>query len=114
MVLVFPHKPVAPMLLSPSDVKDPIHEDYVEGLRGDQGVRRRKLWIPLTNHGKNDGDTGFPLIPFFLQRGFGSLPNCSVVNAQRCGCARSNKSKFLLKAAGNKQNKNETMEGDLC
>lgn len=84
-----------------------------EGLRDDQRARRRKLWIPLTNHGRNDGDSGFPLIPFFLQRGFGSLPNCSVVNARR-GCARFNKSKFLLKAAGNKQNKNETMEGDPC
>lgn len=43
MVLVFPKKLVAPMLLSPSDVKDQIHEDYVEGLRDDQRVRRRKL-----------------------------------------------------------------------
>lgn len=47
------------MLLSLSDVMDPIWEDYTDGGRDEQCVGRRKMWIPLTNYGKNDEEFGF-------------------------------------------------------
>lgn len=65
---------------------------------------QRKKWIPLTNYGKDDDEFGFALLSSFLRRRFGSPPNCFIVNAQPCGCVSCNKSKFLLEAAGNKQN----------
>lgn len=111
---VSPKKPAAPMSLSPGDVMDPICEDYADGGRDDQSVSQRKMWIPPTNYGKNDEEFGFTLISFFLQRRFGSAPNCSIVNSQSCGCVSSNKSQFLLEAAENKQKKSETMEGGTC
>lgn len=77
-----PKKPAAPMQLSPSDVMEPIWEDYADGGRDDQCVSWRKMRIPLTNYGKNDEESGSTLISFFLQRRFGSTPNCSIVNVQ--------------------------------
>lgn len=79
---VSPKKPAAPMSLSPGDVMDPIWEDYTDGGRNDQCISRRKMWIPPTNYGKNDEEFGFTLISFFLQRRFGSAPNCSTINSQ--------------------------------
>lgn len=111
---VFPKTPVALMLLSLDDVMDSIWEDYADGGRDELWVGQRKMWIPLTNYGKNDKEFGFILISPFLRRRFGSTPNCSIVNAQPCGCISSNKSKFFLKTAGNKQKMSETMEGSAC
>lgn len=111
---VFPKTPMALMLLSPDDVMDSIWEDYADGGRDELWVSRRKMRIPLTNYGKNDKKFGFTWISSFLQRCFGSTPNCSIVNAQPCGCISSDKSKFLLKTAGNKQIMPETMEGGAC
>lgn len=93
------------MQLSPSDVMDPIWKDYADCGRDDQCVSWRKIWIPLTNYGKNDEESGSTLISFFLQRRFGLTPNCSIVNVQCCAGISSNESKFLLKASGNKQNR---------
>lgn len=103
------------MLLSPGDVMDPIWEDYADGGRDEQCVSRGKMWILLTNYGKNDEELGFTIISSLLQRRFGQTPNCSMVNAQPCACISSSDSKFLLKAAWNKRKKkwvwNNGMEG---
>lgn len=55
------------MLLSPSDVMDPVWGDYLDGGRDDQRVSQRKMQIPQTTHGKNDETFGRTLISFFLQ-----------------------------------------------
>lgn len=68
------------MLLSPSDVMDPIWGDYGDGGRDDQRVSRRKKWTPQTNQGRNDKKFGRNLISFLLQRSFVSLPHSSIVN----------------------------------
>lgn len=111
---VFPKKPAALMLLSPGDVMDPIWGDYADGGRDEQCFSRRKMWIPLTNYGKNDEEFGFTLISSFLWRRLGSTPNSSIVNAQLCGCVSSNKSKFLLEASGNKQKERVWDNGRGC
>lgn len=100
---VFPKKPKALVLLSPDDVMDPIWEDYADGGRDELRVSWRKMWIPLTNYRKNDEKFGFTWISSFLQKRFGSAPIRSIVNALACGRSSFDKSKFLLKAAGNKQ-----------
>lgn len=72
--------------------------------RAELCVNPGKMWIPLTNYGKNYEEFGFTLISSFLRGRFGLTPNCSIVNAQPLRLYfLYNKIKFLLKAAGNKQ-----------
>lgn len=55
--------------------------DYLDGRRDDQRVSQRKMWIPQTNHRKDDEKFGRTIISFFSQWSFVSSPHSSIVNS---------------------------------